>query len=138
MKAYVIALALMGCAAFPQGESVHSTGGVLAYGQVRVIPSPIHYGAWLMVQECTGLHRDFEGITWFVADSIRETSDSSEVYGFWTQERHIVIERGLWFFPGLIAHEVLHDFYRGPIPPEAARACVPTVDGQRLKEILRE
>ncbi len=132
MKPLLIILALLGCASVSAISQFHS---VNAYGQQAVYPSPMHEALFRMMEECTGEQRDFEGIRWFVADSLIET-DGGRVWGIWTPERRIVLDGSLWFLPGLVAHEVMHDLYDGPIPQEVERRCTPQISGTTMLRIL--
>lgn len=123
---------LAGCATVAPVERYQS---IASYGQVAVEPSPVHYGTYLVLSDCTGRTRDFTGIEWFVADSII-TSEGQRVWGLWTTERKIVLDSQLYWFVPLIAHELLHDLYRGPTPPDMERQCTPGMGREALERML--
>ena len=146
MKSVVLVLAVMlvSCGSLRttytnSGTRIAPTGDTLvtAYGQMPIGLSPVHKAVYEMMEYCTGIQGDIDGVQWAVADSLIQNVQGGEriqrVWGIWnSQTRQIVLDRGLYWLVGLIAHEVMHDLHRGVIPDDDVQNCTPTMSAKTM------
>jgi hypothetical protein len=112
---------------------------------VRLVPSKIHLAIYDQVTACSGLNLPIDpavDLYWFVADSITNVVNGERYYGATIMDLMerpmIVFEKGYWFHPTVISHEILHvlgaeegdDFMRSCQIPVAGSLLGRTVPGQ--------
>lgn len=80
-------------------------------GAVRFTPPPSYRAAWLEAQSCTGRHRDFDQIEWWVVPNVTSFDDDNEgwVMGSYN-DRHgrITIAGDYLSHPMVVRHEMIH------------------------------
>ena len=93
------------------------------FGRLRVEPNWMHVGIWFDVMDCLDMQRtsaaDPRTFSWSLADSII-IEGAFLAYGMTEMDARgrpeaIVIERGFWWNPAVISHEVLHALVRDPM-----------------------
>ena len=116
-----------------------------AQAQIRIFdgmefePTEFHRTVYKMMEECTGIEGDFESIRWYVAKLILVGDPDADMrwIGMWNRVGpEITFDREYVFDGYIVAHEVLHDLFKGRVPMDAARKCV--LDWERLTFILEE
>lgn len=105
--AVILALLLLGCdmpTAFerlPRSFTVHGA---------TEIHAPASWAAeYAAAEDCVGIRGDFDGVRWFLADSI--VWQGQRFIGMWTSRREIFLKRRA-LDARLVRHESLHDILR--------------------------
>jgi len=91
-------------------------------------PGPLHESIYRLMERCTGLKGDFEGIVWNTAAFILLRRSLDRAVAYWYElpdgRRAIWIETGFWNNPTILSHEILHDLNLGVFRADMATACV--------------
>jgi hypothetical protein len=118
MKALVLGLVLLCASPVQDGETI------LMFGVRPFVPTILEAAVYTMMERCTGLEGDFDGVTWKTARSMVRTPDGALLLGAWQKDvRIITLRRDYRWDAGLISHEILHDLYRGETPRDVQARC---------------
>jgi hypothetical protein len=89
-------------------------------GDVPMDPPPIYQDWWGKPEACSGLHGNFDRVSWSVIEGPSFPCSSGQCAGHWNNDHHIFLA-GDWAMDEMVVrHEMLHDMIGQaghPAPP---------------------
>ncbi len=120
------------------GASKASAQIIRVYDKSEFAPTAFHKTVYEMMEACSGVKGDFEGIRWYVAQMILVGNPDlgQQWVGMYNSlTKRITFAREYVFEGWTVSHEALHSLYEGKVPMDIASRCV--LDWQRLPRPTR-